>query len=91
MPSTTCTITRDDEDIELDIEYEVAAYDPGNAYGLPEDCEPPSGGEVEELTATRDGKPFELTDAEREKVEQHIYDTHDYSDDGCDPDSFDYV
>lgn len=87
MPSTKFTITRGDEDIDLDIEYEVAAYDPGNTYGLPEDCEPPSGGEVEELNAYRDDKPFDLTDAEREKVEAHIYETHDYSE-SPDPDDY---
>lgn len=89
MPSTTFTITRDGEDIELDIDYEVAAYIPAQTYGLPEDCSPAEGGEVESLDATRDGKPFDLTDAERERIEQHIYDTHDYAEDyGPDPDDY---
>lgn len=81
MPSTTYTITRDDEDIDLEIEYTVAPYDPGNSYGPPEHCEPPSGGEIETMDVLVDGKPFALTDEEQAQVDQHIYDTHDYSDD----------
>ena len=79
MPEITVTITRDDEDFDLEIEYEVAELVRGRTYGLPEDCYPDDGGEVEELTATLDGKPFELTDAERAKIETRIYETHDYS------------
>ncbi|HEY5797687.1 MAG TPA: hypothetical protein VIU82_22005 [Bosea sp. (in: a-proteobacteria)] len=79
MAEITVTITRDGEDIDLEIEYEVADLVPGRTYGLPEDCYPAEGGEVEDLAATLDGKPFEMTDAERAKVETRIYETHDYS------------
>lgn len=87
MHSTEYTVTRDDQDIDLEIEYSVAPYDPGNSYGPPECCDPPSGGEIEEMTVTRDGAPFDVTDAEREKIEAHIYETHDYDDRG-DPDDY---
>ena len=78
MHNIEFTIERDGQEIDLEIEYEVAPYCAGNTYGPPEFCEPPSGGEVEEMTATLDGQEFPLTDAERKKIEQHIYDTHDY-------------
>lgn len=35
--------------IELDLDVELGPYDPGNTYGPPEFCEPPSGGEIESL------------------------------------------
>lgn len=78
MPSTTFTLTRGDDDIDLDIDYEVSSYDPGCSCGPPEFCEPPSGGEVESLTAYHDGKKLVLTDAEAERIELHIVETHDY-------------
>lgn len=76
------TVTRGDEAFELHVEYEVAAYDPGSSWGLPEDSEPPSGGEIETLAVSLDGKQFDLTDDETSALERHIYETHDYSDDG---------
>jgi hypothetical protein len=88
MPNLRYILTRDGVDISLDVEYEVAAYDPGNSYGPPENCEPPSGGEITELivAAADTGESFKLTDAEESALEQHIYDTHDYSGDGFDDD-----
>ena len=80
MNSLTYTITRGDEDIELDIEYSLSPYDPGSSWGPPENCDPPSGGDVEELTAYFDGKPFELKPDEDERIEAHILMTHE--DDG---------
>jgi len=81
----TYTLTRGEQTIVLDVEYDVAPYDPGNTWGLPEDCEPPSGGELTELRVLFEGAAFALTDAEQDALEQHIYETHDYSDDGYDP------
>jgi hypothetical protein len=87
MPSTTFTIERDGEPIELDIDYEVAPYiPPSGMSGPPEFSDPGHGGEVTSLTAYRNGHEFKLTDAETEKVEQHIYDNHDYAEDGYDYD-----
>jgi hypothetical protein len=79
MPTISYTVERGEEAFELLVDYEVAAYDPGNTYGLPEDCEPPSGGEVESLSVAHNGKAFVLTDAESAALERHIYETHDYS------------
>lgn len=79
MPTMHATVTRGDDEIEIEIEYTVARFYPAQTYGPPEDCSPAEGGEVEELSAFHDGKPFELTDAEAERIEQRIYETHDYS------------
>lgn len=94
MPSISYTLTRPSEafgenDYQLTVYYEVAAHYPGNSWGLPEDCEPPSGGEIEELMVEHDGKPFALTDDEQTKLEAHIYETHDYSDDSYDEGDYD--
>lgn len=86
MHEITYVLARGDQTITLDVEYDVAAYDPGSTWGLPEDCEPPSGGEITELRVKFEGVDFTLTDAETDALEQHIYETHDYSDDGYDPD-----
>jgi hypothetical protein len=85
MSSITWTVERQNakgelEEIELKIEYTCSPYDPGCTYGPPENCYPPEGGEIEELTAYGpDGKEFKLTDEENEKLESHIYENHDYS------------
>lgn len=82
--SLSYTLTRGEDEIELTIEYSVAAYYPAQTYGPPEDCSPAEGGEVEEMEALdADGSPFELTQEEQEKIEQHIYETHDYNADDC--------
>ena len=86
MPDITYTLTRGEQTITLDVEYDVAAYYPGSTWGLPEDCEPPSGGEITSLRVKFEGTDIGLTDAELDALEQHIYETHDYSDDGYDPD-----
>jgi hypothetical protein len=73
------TIERDGEEIEVEVDYTVSRFYPAQTWGPPEDCSPAEGGEVEELTAYHDGKPIALTDAEIERVETRIYETHDYS------------
>ena len=90
MPSINWSVERENaegdmEEISLEVEYSCAAYDPGNSYGPPEFCDPPSGGEIEELEVyDAEGNKFTLTEEETKKLEEHIYDTHDYSEDGCD-------
>lgn len=72
-------LERGEDILAVTIAYTVADYDPGSTYGPPEDCYPPEGGEVEELTATMaDGTIIELTPEELDKVEKHIYATHEY-------------
>lgn len=74
MPSTTFTLTRGDETFVLDVEYEVAPLIPGSYH------EPEEGGEITDLDIYHGEDRFEVTDKEREAIEQHIYETHDYSD-----------
>lgn len=35
------------EEVDVEIEYTQEPIDEGNAYGIPEDCWPASGGEIE--------------------------------------------
>ena len=81
MSTILYTIERDDDEFDIEVEYTVSRFDPGRTYGLPEDCYPPEGGEIEDFHATQDGKPIELTAAEIGKIEQRIYETHDYESD----------
>lgn len=76
---TRVSPTMGSEDYLLDLDYDVAPYDPGNSYGPPENCAPPSGGEIERLDITCEGKPFEVTDPEQDRIELHIYENHDYN------------
>lgn len=78
MPTISYTLTRADEDIDIEVEYEVARYYPAKTYGPPEHCSPAEGGEIEELAAYLDGAEITLTADEQEKIEQFIYDHHDY-------------
>jgi hypothetical protein len=80
MPTIAYTLTRGDDEITLEVDYTVAPFDPGCSFGPPEFCDPPSGGEIEDLfIAGPDGAEFTPTAAELEQIERHIYDTHDYS------------
>lgn len=81
MPSISYTLARGDDEFELDIEYSVAPFDPGCSSGPPEFCEPPSGGEIEELEVVYDGERFALTREEEERVTDWLYRNHDYSED----------
>ncbi len=72
------TVTRNGEQIDIEVEYRVAAFSPGNTWGPPEHCDPPEGGEVEELAAYLDGEVFALSQAEVNEIEAYIYETHDY-------------
>lgn len=73
------TLTRGDDEIALEVDYTVGPFDPGNSYGPPEACEPPSGGEIEDLfIAGPDGSEFTPTADELQAIEEHIYATHDY-------------
>ncbi len=73
MPSITFTLTRGDETFVLDVEYEVAPLSGGPEW-------PSEGGEITDLNIYHGDDRFEVTDKEREAIEQHIYETHDYSD-----------
>ena len=69
---TEMTVTRNDEEIVVTIEGDVAPVTPGCFYGPPESCYPAEGGEVENLTATVNGQPFELTAKEEREAEGYL-------------------
>lgn len=74
------TLTRED-DIELQIQYHISKFHPATGRSWSCAGEPASGGDIEELEITHDGKPFEVTPAERQEIEEWIYDRHDSSED----------
>lgn len=79
------------EEIEVELSAHVTPYVPARTHGDPDDCYPAEGGEVEDLKATVDGKPFELSDDEYGKAVDAIRDAvGSYEDDydGPDPDDF---
>lgn len=84
MSDITYTITRGDEVFELVVEYRVAPRIPARGPSWDSPGEPEEGGEIVEIHIEHDGEPFTPTDAEQDAIEQHIYETHDYSDDGFD-------
>jgi hypothetical protein len=56
------TIDRGDDEIEVRVIYDVTPFVPAVLYG---DCpQPAEGGEVEIISITRDGKPFQPTQSE---------------------------
>jgi hypothetical protein len=75
------TVTRDDEEIDVEVEYTVAPYVPESGPSWNSPGEPAEGGEIEELTVTRNGMAFILTPDETAALEAHVYDKHDYADD----------
>lgn len=60
------SIERGDEEIELRVIYDVTPFVPARLYG--DYPQPAEGGEVEIISVTRAGKPFDLTDAEEEAL-----------------------
>lgn len=91
MATIQWTLTRGSEeaDIEVSVWYEVEPYVPARISGPPEDCYPAEGGGITDMRVTKAGtdEEVEITDDERKQIEDHIYLTHDYNDDGRDPDA----
>lgn len=83
MPSTTYTLTRDDTEIPLDVEYAISKYYPARGPSWSCAGEPAEGGEVEYLTVTHDGEPFAVTADEADQIEAHIYMIHEDDGDYC--------
>ena len=74
--------------IKLEITGHVSAYVPAKTWGPPENCYPAEGGEAEIEVILHDGKVWdgELTDSERETVEEMLF--QEMQDDGPDPDDY---
>lgn len=84
--SATLYIERDGVEIEVELTGSLSPYDPGCTSGPPENCYPPEGGEVEDIEAKVQGKPFELTAAEMTKAEEALFEANQDADDGGDED-----
>lgn len=56
------TIDREDEEVEVRVIYDVTPMIPARLYG--DYPQPAEGGEVEIISITRDGKPFQPTQSE---------------------------
>ena len=80
MRSLIYTLTRGDDDIDIDVEYSLSKFYPATGPSWSSPGEPAEGGDVEDISITLDGKPFELTPVEAEQVEAHILMMHE--DDG---------
>lgn len=86
---TTITMTVDTADGEGEVEV-TGTVEPlvrGRTHGLPENCYPDEGGEVEVETATLDGKPYELTPAQEERAKELLAEA--VEDEGSDPPDYD--
>lgn len=81
MHSLTYTITRGEEDIDIDVDYSLSKFYPATGPSWSSPGEPAEGGDVEDMAAYFDGQPFELTADEADQVEAHILMTHEDDDD----------
>lgn len=79
MTTTTYTLTRDDDEIELEVDYCVSPYYPATGPSWSSPGEPAEGGEIEDIAIFGpDGAEFTPTADELRAIEQHIYETHEY-------------
>ncbi len=81
---------RNKDDVVVEVEFEATPYDPGNTYGLPENCYPPEGGEIEIIKCLlADGADAEATDDETERWSTWLLENPEEAgliDDRCDYD-----
>lgn len=84
------TIERDGEELEINVEFDATPFDPGNTYGLPENCYPAEGGEIEITAVFLNGVAIDppLTDKEADKIADWLSENLDDDDDGPDPDDW---
>lgn len=92
MRTRTAFAVRDDGETEIEVEYTATPFIPAQTYGLPEDCYPAEGGEVEisrawyvpDPTGAAAAIACELTDAEIERISIEIAENLPEDDDGED-------
>ncbi len=79
-------------ELEIEVTGTCTPYIAARLSGHPDNWSPSEGGDVEDITATLDGQPYELTSAEEDKAAELLAekaaDAYD-DDDGPDPDDFD--
>lgn len=88
---TKYTLTRDDDEFDIDV---IAEYDEGESPsgygGPPEYSSPGYGPSVSIIKTTRDDAVIELTEDEESNLENYLLENiSDYVDFGLDPDEYD--
>jgi hypothetical protein len=87
-------VERGEDELELEVSGTVSAYVPAVTHRLPENCSPAEGGEVEITSIKLNNETWdgELTDDEREKAEEKLFDAMNDDDEDEPPisDDFDY-
>lgn len=80
----TLYVERGEDELELEVTGSVSEYIPAVTHKLPEDCHPAEGGEVEIEKITLDGEEWggELTDDERERAEEGLFEQYRSNDVG---------
>ena len=58
--------------LEIVVQGDVRPGSPGRTYGPPEDCYEAESAEVDDIKATLNGQPFELTDSELDTADEAI-------------------
>lgn len=87
---TTITMSvamEDGEDAEVEVTGTISPFVRGRTQGLPENCYPDEGGDVEVEKVTLDGKPFELSDAQEEAAKDLLAEAAAEDDGPLDPPS----
>jgi hypothetical protein len=64
----TIWVERGDDELEIKLTADASPRVRGRYHGPPELCYPDEGGEIEDVIATLNGQPFELTKAEADKA-----------------------
>jgi hypothetical protein len=86
---TTILVDRNGEEVEVDLEGEFNASTPARLYGHPDNQSPAEGGDLDAMTITVNGQPFELSEEEMQKAENALYAADaDYEEDPPDPMQF---
>lgn len=80
--------------IEEEIEIDVAGYytpgNPGNPSWDPDEYDPPTQEEIEDIRATHNGQPFELTAEEKDQLTEKLLEAgRDKRDESFEPPDFD--
>jgi hypothetical protein len=84
------TIERGDEELEINVEFDATPYIPAKTYGLPENCYPAEGGEIEITAVFHNGIALDppLTEDEEDKIISWLAENMPDDDDGPDPDEW---
>lgn len=71
----TLFVERDEEELELEVSGTVSTYIPAVTHLPPDRCSPAEGGEVEITGITLNGEAWEgeMTDEERERAEEGLF------------------